>query len=91
MSELIEAGLSDAEVAAVWKTSELGQRSKVQRRPDYVARTIANAHARIDIQEPVGTSASTPHEPTAESESVVREAVKAAGSAVQVGLLRAVN
>jgi len=91
VSELIEAGLSDAEVAAVWKTSELGQRPKVQRRPDYVARTIANAHARIDIQEPVGTSASTPHEPTAESESVVREAVKAAGSAVQVGLLRAVN
>ena len=91
VSELIEAGLSDSEVASVWKSSELGQRPKVQRRPDYVARTIANAHARIDIQEPVGTSASTPHEPTAESESVVREAVKAAGSAVQVGLLRAVN
>ena len=91
VSELIEAGLSDAEVAAVWKTSELGQRPKVQRRPDYVARTIANAHARIQVQGLVGTSASTAPEPTAEPEAVVPEAVKAAVSAVQVGLLRAVN
>ena len=66
VSELIKAGLSDAEGAAVWKTSELGQRPKVQRRPDYVARTIANAHARIQVQGLVGTSASTAPEPTAE-------------------------
>ena len=91
VSELIEAGLSDEEVAAVWKTSELGQRSKVQRRPDYVARTIANAHVGIEIQEPVGTSDSTAPEPTVRPGTIVRGAVQAARSAVQVGLLRAVN
>lgn len=59
VSTLVEAGLSDAEVASVWRSSYLGHRPKVQKRPDYVGRTIANARAANELNKSssLGTSA----------------------------------
>jgi len=89
---LIQGGLSDAEVAAVWRHSALGQRDKVQR-GNYVARTIANARAAIEVHKlGVGTSAvPTLVKQNTAADSVVVEARKAGQLAVEVDLLKAVN
>ena len=45
VSILLDGGLSDDEIATVWRNSQLGQREKVQGREDYVSLTIARARA----------------------------------------------
>ncbi len=93
VSALIEAGMSDQEVAAIWIQSPLGQRSKVQGRSEYVALTVANARAAAEVRK---TGIATSARPIlaaqeGEADSVVGEAIKAGQMGVEVDLLRAVN
>jgi hypothetical protein len=46
---LLEAGLTDPEVAAVWRASPCGQRDKVQNRPDYVVLTVGKAREAASL------------------------------------------
>ena len=93
VSTLIEAGLTDPEVAAIWMHSPLGQRRKVQRRPDYVARTIANAHAAVEVGKLGSVTSARPTNimPAPRGNSLVGEAIKTGQLAVEVDLLGAVN
>ncbi len=93
VSTRIEAGLIDPEVAAIWMHSPLGQRRKVQRRPDYVARTIANAHAAVEVGKLGSVTSARPTNimPAHRSDSLVGQAIKTGQLAVEVDLLSAVN
>ena len=93
VSTLIEAGLTDPEGAAIWMHSQLGQRRKVQRRPDYVARTIANAHAAVEVGKLGSVTSARPANimPAPRNDSLVRQAIKTGQLAVEVDLLSAVN
>ena len=92
VSTLIEAGMSDQEVAAIWIQSPLGQRSKVQGRSEYVALTIANARAASEVRKiGIGTSAQTAGNIEKPYDEVVGEAIKTGHLAVEVDLLQAVN
>jgi len=90
---LIEAGLTDPEVAAIWMHSPLGHRRKVQRRPDYVARTIANAHAAVEVGKLGSVTSARPTNimPAPRGDSLVGEAIKTGQLAVEVDLLVALN
>jgi hypothetical protein len=92
VSNLIEAGLSDTEVAAVWRHSPLGQRDKM-RRKDYMARTIANARQNSEaFASVVGTSARVNGSAKrATDDSIVEEAIKTSQVAVDFDLLHEIN
>lgn len=66
--KLAEAGLSDGEITAVWRQSQLGNRHKVQVRRDYVPLTIGVVRSDLAAG---GSSTAVPPE---DEESLLKEA-----------------
>ena len=84
--------MSDQEVAAIWMQSTLGQRPKVQRRPEYVALTIANARAAVEVQKlGAGSSSQPAGNLDKPDDRIVAEAIKTSQLAVELDLLRAIS